>query len=197
MAKPIAEFLKKSGLKGHAQVLDYYDGKRPKGGTYKRNMLNDEGGEGLNRKFKEVLVAALLFECGDVQDEGRNILETYTKDVNGHFAEYAHHVLTTVTPMERSPSDLEATPRQAGNKHEVTPAPVTPKKSKGKAAKNSWASLGEWNREKPGYEWLFAFMDQNRDGQVDPTEYAALQDYKKKHGKAWESQARKELQAPK
>ena len=199
MAKSIADFLRTSGLKGHAQVLGYYDGKGPKEGVHKRNALDTKGGTGLNTKFKEVLVAALLFECGDDQGEGRKILEAYTKDVNGHFAEYAHHVLTTITPLKRTPYSLEVTASnpQTGNKSDVTPAPSNKKKSKGKAAKNSWASLGEWNREKPGYEWLFAFMDKNHDGQVDPTEYAALQDYKKKHGKAWESQARKELQAPK
>jgi len=94
MAKPISDFLKKSGLKGHAQVLGYYDGKRPKGDTHRRNVLNKNGGKELNTKFKELLVAALLFECGDDQGEARKILEAYTKDVNGHFAEYAHHVLT-------------------------------------------------------------------------------------------------------
>jgi len=102
MAKPIADFLKKSGLKGHAQVLGYYDGKRPKGGTHKRNVLDKNGGKGLNTKFKEVLVAALLFECGDHQGEGRKVLEAYTKDVNGHFAEYAHRVLAHGTAMSNS-----------------------------------------------------------------------------------------------
>ena len=99
MAKPIADFLRTSGLKGHAQVLGYYDGKRPQGDTYKRNALDTKGGKGLNTKFKELLVAALLFECGDDQGEGRKILDAYTKDVNGHFAEYAHHVLTHGTAM--------------------------------------------------------------------------------------------------
>jgi flavin-dependent dehydrogenase len=197
MAKSIADFLRTSGLKGHAQVLGYYDDKRPQGDTYKRNALDTKGGKGLNTKFKELLVAALLFECGDDQGEGRKILEAYTKDVNGHFAEYAHHVLTTIPPLKRTQYNLEVTPRQAGNQSDVTPAPSNKKKSRGKAAKNSWASQDEWNREKPGYEWLFAFMDKNRDGQVDPTEYAALQDYKKKHGNAWEGQARKELKATK
>ena len=102
MAKPIAEFLNKSGLKGHAQVLGYYDGKHPQGDTYKRNVLDKEGGKGLNTKFKELLVAALLFECGDDQGVGRTILEAYTKDVNGHFAEYAHYVLTQGAAMRSS-----------------------------------------------------------------------------------------------
>jgi len=101
MAKPIADFLRESGLKGHAQVLGYYDGTPPKGDTYRRNVLDKKGGKGLNTKFKEVLVAALLFECGDDQGEARKILEAYTKDVNGHFAEYAYHVLAHGTAVGR------------------------------------------------------------------------------------------------
>jgi hypothetical protein len=199
MAKPIAEFLKKSGLKGHAQVLGYYDGKHPKGDTYRRNVLDKKGGKGLNTKFKEVLVAALLFECGDDQGEARKILEAYTKDVNGHFAEYAHHALTTVSPMKKAQSDLGTTTSdlQTGNKDNVIPAPAKSKKPGGKSAKGSWASQDEWNRAKRGWEWLFAFIDKNRDGQIDPEEYKALHQYKKKHGKAWEGQARKELEATK
>jgi len=102
MAKSIADFLSKSGLKGHAQVLGYYGSKNSPPKSYKRNPLDKNGGKRLNTKFKEVLVAALLFECGDYQDEGRNILESYIKDINGHFAEYAHHVLTHGTAMNNS-----------------------------------------------------------------------------------------------
>ena len=47
-----------------------------------------------------MLVAALLYECGDHQNLGRNILEDYTKDVNGHFAAYAHHMLNTESTPE-------------------------------------------------------------------------------------------------
>jgi hypothetical protein len=102
MAEPIARFVKEKGLKGHAQVLNYYDSQTQWRDTHQRNQLDRNGGEVLNTKFKEVLVGALLFECGDYQDEGREILEAYTKDVNGHFAEYAHHVLTHGTAMSNS-----------------------------------------------------------------------------------------------
>jgi hypothetical protein len=47
----------------------------------------------LNAKFKEVLVAALLFECGDRNGKGRAILDAYTRDVHGHFAAYARAAL--------------------------------------------------------------------------------------------------------
>ena len=54
----------------------------------------------LNNKFKELLVAALLFECGD--PKSGEILEVYTKDVNGHFAEYAHLVLNNGTAISNT-----------------------------------------------------------------------------------------------
>ena len=199
MAKPIAAFLKKSGLKGHAQVLDYYDGKLPEGGTYKRNTLDMKGGKRLNRKFKELLVAALLFECGDIQGQGRTILETYTKDVNGHFAEYAHYVLSTVSPNHKAQADLEATSYYdaVDSEQRVILDPSSDMQSLEGSAKNSWGSQDEWNQEKRGYEWLFAFVDQNQDGQIDPLEYKGLHQFKKDHGRAWQSQARKELEANK
>jgi arylsulfatase A-like enzyme len=69
------------------------------------------------------------------------------------------------------------------------PAP----KPVGKAHKIMWSSPGEWSRDRPGFEWAFPFVDQNGDGKIDQTEYDALQQYKKKHGKAWRDQARNEL----
>ena len=72
---------------------------------------------------------------------------------------------------------------------------LAPRKAVKKSAKSSWASPDEWSREKPGLEWVFAFVDQNRDGQIDPTEYEALQQYKKKHGKTWKDQAKEDLEA--
>jgi len=73
-----------------------------------------------------------------------------------------------------------------------TVAPAPPKPS-GKSPRKVWDSQDEWNQDRPGFEWAFPFIDQNRDGQIDPTEYQALQRYKKKHGKAWKDRARKEL----
>jgi hypothetical protein len=45
-------------------------------------------------------VAALLYECGDCEGQGRAILQAYTTDVNGHFAAYAHHILTECTAVK-------------------------------------------------------------------------------------------------
>jgi hypothetical protein len=99
LAEPLARFLKEKKLKGHTQTLTYYNGQNKQKNAYVRQGVNTKGGAMVNNKFKELLVAALLFECGDYQNQGREILETYTKDVNGHFAEYANKVLTHGSAM--------------------------------------------------------------------------------------------------
>jgi flavin-dependent dehydrogenase len=99
LAEPLARFLKEKKLTGHTEILSYYSDKN---NVYVRKGVDTKGGTVLNNKFKELLVAALLFECGDYQGQGRKILEAYTKDVNGHFAEYAHQVLSHGTAMSLS-----------------------------------------------------------------------------------------------
>jgi len=44
-----------------------------------------------------------------------------------------------------------------------------------------WASQQEWSDAKPGWEWLFPFIDTNKDGKIDLAEHTAFQDYKKQH----------------
>lgn len=39
-------------------------------------------------------------------------------------------------------------------------------------------SRDEWNKAKPGWEWLFPLIDTNQDGQIDVEEYVAFQVYK-------------------
>ena len=102
LAEPLARFIKEKKLKGHTQPLSYYNTQEKEKNVYVRQGVNKEGGSMVNNKFKELLVAALLFECGDYQDQGRDILEVYTKDVNGHFAEYAHRVLSHGTAMSHA-----------------------------------------------------------------------------------------------
>ena len=99
LAEPLARFLKEKKLKGHTQALGYYNNQKKEKNIYVRQGVNKSGGSMVNNKFKELLVAALLFECGDYQNQGREILEVYTKDVNGHFAEYAYHVLSNGTAI--------------------------------------------------------------------------------------------------
>ena len=42
------------------------------------------------------------------------------------------------------------------------------------------ASRAAWNAAKPGWDWLYDAIDLNKDGEVSPAEYQALQDYKQK-----------------
>ena len=99
LAEPLARFLVEKKLKGHTQTLGYYNNQKKGKNDYVRQGVDKHGGSMVNNKFKELLVAALLFECGDHQNQGREILEVYTKDVNGHFAEYAHRVLSHGTAV--------------------------------------------------------------------------------------------------
>ena len=45
----------------------------------------------------------------------------------------------------------------------------------------AFASREEWNARKPGFEWLFPFIDKNSDGTIDLGEHQQFQDYKKRH----------------
>jgi hypothetical protein len=44
-----------------------------------------------------------------------------------------------------------------------------------------WSSREEWNESKPGWEWLFPFIDKNKDGKISAAEHAEFQEYKKQH----------------
>ena len=53
----------------------------------------------------------------------------------------------------------------------------------------SWKSQQEWNTQKKGYEWLFAHIDKDTDGQISTNEYRAFQKFKTEQ-KDWESSLR-------
>jgi flavin-dependent dehydrogenase len=93
MTHELLQLLEKPGVSGHAQPLSYYTAADGVLKSPRRATTDRQGRNALNRKFKEVLVAALLYECGDKNAAGRKTLEAYTQDVNGHFAAYAHFVL--------------------------------------------------------------------------------------------------------
>ena len=48
-----------------------------------------------------------------------------------------------------------------------------------------WKSQHEWDREKPGYEWVYPLIDENGDGKLSDEEYQKFQRFKQKH-KDWE-----------
>ena len=41
--------------------------------------------------------------------------------------------------------------------------------------KKEWSSWHEWGIEKPDFEWLFPFIDRNRDGKITANEYTAFE----------------------
>ena len=53
-----------------------------------------------------------------------------------------------------------------------------------------WNSRQDWNESKPGWEWLFPFIDKDRDGKISAAEHEEFQKYKAEHPD-W----RKELKA--
>jgi flavin-dependent dehydrogenase len=83
----LVRLLEKPGFRGHAIT-------NPIGTEYGAAGLSPRRSfDQLNVAFKEVIITAALYQCGDDQNMGRMILEQYSQDVNGHFASYAQAVL--------------------------------------------------------------------------------------------------------
>ncbi len=57
---------------------------------------------------------------------------------------------------------------------------------------SEWNSREEWNESKPGWEWLFPFIDKNKDGKISREEHAEFQEYKKQHAD-WQKTIRAQL----
>jgi hypothetical protein len=55
-----------------------------------------------------------------------------------------------------------------------------------------WNSREEWNEAKPGWEWLFPFIDKDHDGKISAAEHREFQEYKKQHPD-WQKRLRAEL----
>ena len=49
------------------------------------------------------------------------------------------------------------------------------------ARQAGWNSRDEWNQDKPGYEWAFDAIDEDKDGRISPAEYREFQAFKQKH----------------
>lgn len=54
-----------------------------------------------------------------------------------------------------------------------------------------WESKEAWSEAKPGWEWLFPFIDTSKDGKISTEEHAAFQAYKKQHPD-WQKRLKKE-----
>lgn len=48
-----------------------------------------------------------------------------------------------------------------------------------------WGSRESWNRDKPGYEWLFDPVDADKDGAISAAEYRAFREFKDAHPRDW------------
>ncbi|NLX98072.1 MAG: FAD-dependent oxidoreductase [Rhodopirellula sp.] len=99
-AAPLARLLEQPGFTGHATVEPVVREKAT-GGQIVRpadrllTAMEEEraGKANLNRAMKELMVAAMLFRCGDSQRRGETILRQYAEDVHGHLAGYARQML--------------------------------------------------------------------------------------------------------
>ncbi|MFW6162267.1 MAG: FAD-dependent oxidoreductase, partial [Planctomycetota bacterium] len=83
-AKPLADLLARPGMSGHAieTVGEAIDKERPPLGNATRLG-----------SFREIVLARALYRCGDHDGLARRILQSYTKDLRGHFARHAAAVL--------------------------------------------------------------------------------------------------------
>ncbi|MFW6277410.1 MAG: hypothetical protein ACOC1J_01975, partial [Prolixibacteraceae bacterium] len=103
-AMALAKLLQKPGMSGHA-VLDIEDaltelqndgkGDRRSGSLQKRS-----------RAMREIILARALYNCGDHNGVGEEILKTYLNDMRGLFARHAYSVL-----------DIDSNPLQMPEKH--------------------------------------------------------------------------------
>lgn len=57
-----------------------------------------------------------------------------------------------------------------------------------------WNSRAEWNKSKPGYDWLFGWIDKNKDGKISEAEYLELQAFKEKNPN-WQKVIKEELRS--
>jgi len=84
-AGPLAEFLKKPGITGHAFTnIEVAMRRTPPGpeDTLTRNL-----------SLRELVLARALYRCGDYENIGKNILKEYAYDLRGHYARHAGAVL--------------------------------------------------------------------------------------------------------
>jgi hypothetical protein len=84
-AKPLAEFLEKPGIMGHA-FTDIEDARR-------RTPASSTDTKTRNCSLRELLLARALYRCGDYEGIGDKILKEYARDLRGHYARHAMAVL--------------------------------------------------------------------------------------------------------
>jgi flavin-dependent dehydrogenase len=101
-AEPLWQLLQQRGFAGHTTSAPWLharaDDQIPQPMTLpERRVTGNARGVNLNAAYKELIVAAMLYRCGDRNSTGSAILEQYTYDVHGHFARYARRALADGT----------------------------------------------------------------------------------------------------
>lgn len=84
-APVLAALLRKPGVMGHA-LLSIKDVLDDLAGDWNDTTLR-------NAALRELVTARALYRCGDSQGLGKQVLETYSRDVRAHFAAHARSVL--------------------------------------------------------------------------------------------------------
>lgn len=87
---------------------------------------------------------------------------------------------------------LRARLLERGQILEWTAPPESARLAKGTVERGEWDSREEWNEAKPGWEWLFPFVDKNKDGKISTAEHGEFQEYKKQHPD-WQKELRATL----
>lgn len=84
-AKPLAALLKQEGMSGHAftEIRD----------TIQRTPGRRADVSTRNVSLRELILARALYRCGDSDGLGEKILNTYARDLRGHYATHAKAVL--------------------------------------------------------------------------------------------------------
>ena len=84
-AKPLADLLAMPGLTGYATTT-VEEAKRLAGASPTETTPR-------NNSLRELVLARALYRCGDSGGVGKKILETYARDLRGHYARHAQAVL--------------------------------------------------------------------------------------------------------
>lgn len=100
-AEPLAKLLSQPGFTGHATVQPIVSRSSAGGAASIRaadRLLTADGDDdanraNLNRALKELIIAALLYRCGDRNGLAEAVLHQYARDLHGHFASYATQTL--------------------------------------------------------------------------------------------------------
>ena len=101
----LADLLDRPGFVGHA-AIDAIVKRRDASGKEVTTVAdrfvtagsdNGANNTNLNRAYKELIVAAMLYRCGDRDGKAETVLKQYARDLHGHFARYARWILDSGT----------------------------------------------------------------------------------------------------